>query len=194
MDMTVSRFTERHAPSPEASIEVDGFSLRRYQRPLHFPTLNAWLCKPYARFWGMTELTDEERAEALADLPGKFGMLGFLGNQPAFYIELYDPRDDEVGQHYSPQPGDCGMHILLAPAERPVHGFSHRAMAATMEFILGHLKFSRVVVEPDAGNDKIHRLNHSVGIHYAGEIQLSHKRACLGFAGAEDFGKAVGRD
>lgn len=184
-------FTARHAPAPDASIPIEGFTLQRYQNARHFAILNDWLSRPYARFWGMTDLSEAERANFMADKPGKFGMLANAQDKPGFYMELYNPAEDEVGQHYQPAPGDCGMHLLLGPPDQPVHGFSRRAIACTLAFILDYLGFERVVVEPDANNEKIHPLNHAVGIHYAGKIQLSYKTACLGFATREDFHNAL---
>ena len=100
-------------------------------------------------------------------------------------VELYDPVHDEIGQHYRVAPGDCGVHLISAPADgKPVSGLSLKVMDAIAQLVLEKLAFNRLVVEPDQLNSKIHRLNSLIGIRYEKAIQLSTKTAFLGFCTA----------
>ncbi|MGJ8513256.1 GNAT family N-acetyltransferase [Carnimonas bestiolae] len=190
----LSSFTERYAPAHGTRLEINGFTLERYRPEQHFELLNEWLAAPYASFWGMNGLSRDDRFKELADTDAKFGMVGQDERGGIFYTELYDPLFDEIGQHYSPRPDDCGMHLLLGPVTTPRHGFSRQVMIAVMTLILERLALARVVVEPDSRNDKIHRLNHAVGIRYQGERTLAHKTACLGFATRQDFLSALNEE
>lgn len=101
---------------------------------------------------------------------------------PLFMVELYSPKYEEVGQHYSVEQGDCGMHLIIAPPiGAPIKGLSTRIMDAIAQLVLEKFAFNRLVVEPDKHNDKIHRLNRQIGITYAKTIHLSNKQAYLGF-------------
>ncbi|MDV6315718.1 GNAT family N-acetyltransferase [Idiomarina sp. HP20-50] len=172
-------------------LKVNGFDFCAYQESEHFDTLNGWLERDYAAFWGAQSMTSAERRSELAPTTSKFGLMAYRGTEPVLYTELYDPRFDEVGKHYECQNGDCGMHLLLAPASKPQSGFSRRAITAVVSLILQHLGFVRLVVEPDINNQKIHPLNRTVGIYYSQAIQLKNKKAMLGFCTLPSFNAAV---
>jgi RimJ/RimL family protein N-acetyltransferase len=117
--------------------------------------------------------------------------LGLHDGEPAFLMEKYDPAQRELVGLYEPQPGDVGMHFLVAPAERPIHGFTKAVITAVMEFLFADPAVRRVVVEPDVGNKAVHALNAAVGFVPEREIQKPEKKALLSFCTREQFEKAV---
>jgi hypothetical protein len=108
----------------------------------------------------------------------------WAANSPAFLAETYDPARSALSAVLDVRPGDLGMHVLVAPTDTPVHGFTAEVFAAVMRHcfaLLGHADepTARVVVEPDAANTAIHALNARAGFVVEGEVQLPDKRALL---------------
>ncbi|ORM81024.1 hypothetical protein HA44_09880 [Mixta gaviniae] len=82
------------------------------------------------------------------------------------------------------------MHILIAPAEKPVAQFSWQVFSTVMDYLFSLPQVRRVVVEPDVRNEKIHRLNKRAGFRYQHTIDMGHKTAWLAFCQREDYQQA----
>lgn len=168
-----------------------GFALHPLRLPEDVAVLHDWVARDYARFWGMQQATREDVEAFYRTLQVSGTASAWLGwNEagPAFLLECYDPAHDEIGRHYPVQPGDRGMHLLLAPCERPIPGFSLQAMRAVLDFIFADPAASRVVVEPDLRNAGIQRLNQRAGFRRERVVQLRAKQALLSFCTRDDHG------
>ncbi|MFG3104985.1 GNAT family N-acetyltransferase [Streptomyces sp. NPDC048182] len=156
--------------------------------------LHGWVTHPKSAFWMMQEakLIDVERSymEIAAD-PHHDALLGLHDGVPAFLMERYDPAHRELVGLYEPEPGDVGMHFLVAPTDRPVHGFTKAVITAVMTELFADPATARVVVEPDVGNKAVHALNAAVGFVPEREIQKPEKKALLSFCTRAHFEKAV---
>ena len=86
----------------------------------------------------------------------------------------------EIASHIDITAGDFGFHILLAPNTHPIHGFSHDVMQHCMQFIFDEYHATRILVEPDCNNHKVHALNLSVGFRHLKTVRLKQKQALLG--------------
>ncbi|MER5210436.1 GNAT family N-acetyltransferase [Streptomyces sp. NPDC002838] len=152
--------------------------------------LHSWLTHPKAAFWMMQEakLEDVERAymEIAAD-EHQQAYLGLRDGEPAFLMEKYDPAHRELVGLYDPQPGDVGMHFLVPPTDRPVHGFTRAVITAVMAYLFEDPAVERVVVEPDVSNKAVHALNEAVGFVPEREIQKPEKKALLSFCTRDHF-------
>ncbi|AJP02135.1 acetyltransferase [Streptomyces cyaneogriseus subsp. noncyanogenus] len=156
--------------------------------------LHGWVTHPKAAFWMMQDAGLEEVERAYTEIAADdhhHAYLGLHDGEPAFLMEKYDPAQRELVGLYEPQPGDVGMHFLVAPAERPIHGFTKAVITAVMEFLFADPAVRRVVVEPDVGNKAVHALNAAVGFVPEREIQKPEKKALLSFCTREQFEKAV---
>ncbi|MFF3844642.1 GNAT family N-acetyltransferase [Streptomyces sp. NPDC002328] len=157
--------------------------------------LHAWVTHPKAAYWMMQDATlvDVERAymEIAAD-EHHHALLGLHRDAPAFLMEYYDPAHRELVGLYEPQPGDVGMHFLVAPTDRPVHGFTRAVITAVMARLFEDPAVRRVVVEPDVSNTAVHALNEAVGFVAEREIQKPEKQALLSFCTREQFAAATG--
>lgn len=156
--------------------------------------LHGWVTHPKAAFWMMREakphdVEREYRAIAASEYHDAF--LGLLDGEPVFLMERYDPAHVELVGLYEPQPGDVGMHFLVAPTDTPVHGFTRSVITAVMEHLFADPATARVVVEPDVHNSAVHTLNEAVGFIAEREIQKPEKKALLSFCTREQFEKAV---
>jgi len=167
------------------------------------PLLHSWVSRPYARFWGMLSSTVQDVVEEYSRIVASGHHQAFLGlddGVPAFLMERYQPGESPLAGVYDVQPGDIGMHLLVAPPEGdPQAGFTTAVMQSVMAYLFEDPSTERVVVEPDARNHKIHVLNERVGFRPERVVTLpalpapegspaeTHKEALLSFCARADF-------
>ncbi|MGP5921405.1 GNAT family N-acetyltransferase [Brachybacterium alimentarium] len=173
--------------------------------------VHAWLTSPHARYWEMQDHTLEQVREHLQTVAAHPAQNGWIGRRrtaadtgdagaPLFYVETYRPSLLIPAHELPEQPGDLGMHLLIAPpGETPVHGVTAAVMRDVVAFCLGDpgadgtagLDALRLVVEPDARNTAILAKNAAAGFRVLREIDLvadGHtKRAALSVCTREDF-------
>ncbi|MER6357324.1 GNAT family N-acetyltransferase [Streptomyces sp. NPDC001634] len=156
--------------------------------------LHGWVTHPKAAFWMMQEARPEDVERAYMEIAADehhHALLGLYDGVPAFLMEKYDPAHRELVGLYEPEPGDVGMHFLVAPTDTPVHGFTRAVITAVMRHLFEDPATARVVVEPDVRNTAVHALNAAVGFVPEREIQKPEKTALLSFCTREQFQKAV---
>lgn len=156
--------------------------------------IHSWVTRDYARFWGMQSDTLAQVAtfyRGLIAREPRAAMVGCCDDKPVFLMEFYQASEDEVGKFYPAQPGDYGMHILIAPANRPVRQFSWQVFSVVMDYMFSQPEVLRVVVEPDIRNEKIHPLNKRAGFRYQHTIDMGHKTAWLAFCHRDDYQQAL---
>ncbi|MET9511522.1 GNAT family N-acetyltransferase [Streptomyces flavidovirens] len=156
--------------------------------------LHSWVTHPKAAYWMMQDasLPDVEREYmAITAAEHHHAFIGEYEGRPAFLMERYDPAHVELVGLYDAQPGDVGMHFLVAPTDTPVHGFTRAVITAVMETLFADPATRRVVVEPDVRNTAVHRLNEAVGFEIAQKIAKPEKDAYLSFCTREQFEEAT---
>lgn len=135
--------------------------------------LHGWVSEERARFWGMREATVEDVREIYAHLDSLTTHHAFLAHRdgvPVALFQTYEPQADRVSECYDVQPGDIGVHLLIAPANAPQRGFSSHLVSVLVAFALtGH---RRIVAEPDAANDKAIALLARNGFEVGPEVVL----------------------
>ncbi|MEW2108609.1 GNAT family N-acetyltransferase [Streptomyces albidoflavus] len=196
-------------PSPDLSDRppvhrhhVDGFGEVRLvpvDPDADLDLLYAWVTEERAKFWGMTGHTREEVHETYTFLDGlttHHAFLAVLGGRPAALFQTYEPEADPLGECYDVQPGDHGVHLLIGPAHggQPVANFSSGLIIALLDYVLTDPGRRRIVVEPDARNERAIERLRRVGFVLGPEIDKPEKRARLAFlerAEAEAAVKAV---
>ncbi|UII29753.1 acetyltransferase [Fulvivirga ulvae] len=154
--------------------------------------IHDWVNRDYAKYWMMqnTSLEDVRREyERLLTYSEIF--IGTVNGKPSFLMEKYKTSDEVIGRHYRVEPGDYGMHILVAPADKPITNFTWYIFRFIMTFLFTDERVKRVVVEPDERNHKIHGLNRRAGFEYERTVKLPHKTACLAFCNYEQFSQAI---
>lgn len=169
---------------------VGDFFIRELDADRDALLVHSWVSLPYASFWLMGDYSPDEVKgfyRKFNEQSNDQAYLGYFQDSPSFIIELYDPKNDPVAEHYDPRPGDMGMHVLVAPAQTNIKGFTKAVFNVVMRFIFSHDDVQRVVVEPDCRNHKIHRLNKYFGFQHIEKIQLGTKLAYLGFCQREQY-------
>lgn len=169
------------------------FFLRPLQMEEDIPVIHHWVNREYARYWQMQDTTLEDVHSAytkITQTKGSSVFMGFYDNEPAFLLECYWVMNDPLGAHYDAKPGDYGFHILVAPADKPIHNFTWNVFTTIIDFMLSDPAVERLVVEPDVRNDKIHVLNKRAGFAYQKIITLPQKQAYLAFCTLEQYAVA----
>ena len=163
-----------------------------YLRPLRIPEdislVHSWVTQPYAKYWKMVGFSPEEVESGYREICQTADVhLGYFNDKPAFLLETYSPLEDPVGEHYNVLPGDLGMHVLVAPPDEPIRGFTWSVFKFIMDYMFRDPEIKRIVVEPDIRNEKIHALNIRAGFEYQRVIQLGPKTAHLAFCTREQY-------
>lgn len=167
---------------PDDTPPTCSFTFRPVDPPADAAMLHTWVTHPKASFWLMGDASplDVERAYAdIAQAPYQDAFIGLYDGKPAALMERYDPAHVELDGLYDAEPGDVGMHFLVAPAVTPVHGFTRAVIAAVMAELFADPAVRRVVVEPDVRNTAVHALNATVGFEVVGTIAKPEKDALL---------------
>lgn len=159
------------------------FTMRPVDPPGDAPLLHRWLTHPKSAFWLMRDATQAEVRRYFAD---RDAVLGLHEEDPVFLFERYDPAHELAGV-YPVEPGDVGMHFLVAPTGRPLHGFTRAVITTIMARLFADPATRRVVVEPDIRNTAVHALNAYVGFRVVDTVELAHKRALLSVCTRGDF-------
>ncbi|WP_432104513.1 GNAT family N-acetyltransferase [Streptomyces sp. bgisy091] len=159
--------------------------------------VHEWVTHPRSSFWmmGDARLEDVEREYMrIAAHPHHDAFIGLHDGRPAFLMERYDPTEVELKGLYEAEPGDVGMHFLVAPPGTPVHGFTRAVIGAVMEALFADPEVRRVVVEPDVTNNAVQALNKAVGFEVVREITKPEKQALLCTCTREQFEAATTGD
>jgi siderophore synthetase component/RimJ/RimL family protein N-acetyltransferase len=152
--------------------------------------LRGWVTHPRSVFWGMQDASPQDVRDAYSAIvadPHHDAWLGRVDGVPAFLAETYDPEHSELAGRYEWRLGDIGMHLLVAPTDRPRSGFTSAVFRAVMELCFDDPRRQRVVVEPDVRNERIAALNAAAGFEVVGEVQLSDKVAALSVCTRDAF-------
>ncbi|HET9421953.1 MAG TPA: GNAT family N-acetyltransferase [Nocardioides sp.] len=156
--------------------------------PLKLPDdlglLHSWVTHPKAVYWDMQGASVQDVATEytlIEDDPHHDAWLGRIDGEPAFLAETYDPYYSELAALPELRPGDLGMHVLVAPTEAPVPGFTRQVFREVMEHCFAEVAVRRVVVEPDVRNERIAALNKAAGFEVVRTVRLRTKEAALSF-------------
>ncbi|SDG10616.1 GNAT family N-acetyltransferase [Chitinophaga filiformis] len=196
-----------HIPAflcPESGTSFDSlipscghFHLRPLALDTDVPFIHEWVNKPYAVYWQLQNSTVEKVRNMYSELICTEHIqpfMGFYNDKPAFLVEFYWAFKDRIGEYYDVQTGDYGFHILMAPADTPVRHFTWNVFTVLIDFMFSEEKVERLIVEPDARNEKIHLLNKRAGFEYHHLINLPEKTAHLAFCTREQYTSALERE
>ncbi|MEU4919946.1 GNAT family N-acetyltransferase [Streptomyces parvus] len=184
--------TEPVTPALRAAVheqKVEGFGTVRLvpvDPAADAELLHGWVTQERARSWGMADHTREqvrEIYEFVDSLPTHHAYLALRDGVPAALFQTYEPDADPVGECYDVQPGDFGVHLLIAPAEGEgtVKGYTDALLTAFIAHVFSDPAHVRVVVEPDVRNEKAIARMVRIGFELGPEIRKPEKTARLAF-------------
>ncbi|PZO59395.1 MAG: siderophore synthetase [Leifsonia xyli] len=146
--------------------------------------VQSWLAHPASSWWEMGDLDVDGVRDYLTGVqadPAQAAWLGRRDGEPCFLAETYDPSAVLLTDVWAAEPGDVGMHLLVAPAPAGgrVHGLTSAVMRAVVEHCRDALGARRVVVEPDVRNTAVQAKNAEVGFRALRAVDVDGKRALL---------------
>ncbi len=158
-------------------------------------TLHHWMNMPHvSEFWNMAWPKDKikEYIEQCQKKAGFNIFIAFMDDEPMAYFELYEPATDVIGKHYSVQPGDIGLHVLIGEEK---YQKRHIIRLSTMMMRLVFNAFThvkRVMGEPDVDNKQVQGVMKFIGFKWIENITLPDKIGALHSLNKEDFVLAHG--
>jgi hypothetical protein len=150
----------------------------------HLDVVHDWVTQPRAEFWGMTGKSRAEVREIYAFLAGletHHAYVMTLDGEPVGIFQTYEPDADPIGEYYPVRDGDAGIHLFLAPAEPPVPGFTGAVAGALFRFVFAVPSRRRIVIEPDARNERALRRWERLGFTFGERVELPHKPAQMAY-------------
>ncbi|MFE8008356.1 GNAT family N-acetyltransferase [Streptomyces sp. NPDC057418] len=173
--------------TPVHEQEVDGFGTVRLvpiDPAADAGLIHGWVGQDRARFWGMTGASRDEVRETYAyldSLTTHHGYLALRDGVPVALFQTYDPAADPIGECYDVQPGDFGVHLLMAPEDTPRPGFTAGLLTALVTYVFSDPARLRIVAEPDAANEKAVARMVRAGFVLGPVVDKPEKRARLAF-------------
>lgn len=155
--------------------------------------VQSWLAHPASSWWEMGDLDVDGVRDYLTGVqadPAQAAWLGRRDGEPCFLAETYDPSAVLLTDVWAAEPGDVGMHLLVAPvpAGGCVHGLTSAVMRAVVEHCRDALGARRVVVEPDVRNTAVQAKNAEVGFRALRQVDVDGKRALLSVLDTDRIG------
>jgi penicillin amidase len=160
------------------------FTLVRLDPSSDAELVHGWVTEPRAEFWGMTGHTLDDVREVYGfvdSLDTHHAYLMRLDDVPVGIFQTYEPGADPIGEYYPVRAGDHGIHLFLAPTGSPVPGFTGAVAGALVRFVFRDPARTRIVVEPDARNERALRRWKRLGFVFGDQVQTEHKLAQLAF-------------
>lgn len=159
--------------------------------------VHRWVTHPRSVYWEMPGFTIAQVREEYAEIhdnPHHDAFLGRAGGVPSFLVERYQPRHSKLADLPELRPGDLGMHLLVAPTDTPVTGFTRAVMRHAVELCFADPTVDRVVVDPDVRNHRIAVINGAAGFVIAREVRLPSKVAAISFVTRAGFASSEVND
>ncbi|MDQ6523759.1 GNAT family N-acetyltransferase [Nocardioides sp. LHD-245] len=153
--------------------------------------LHAWVTHPRSAYWMMQDASRDDVGREYAGIlanPHHDAWLGRVDGRPVFLAETYDPAHSPLAGLPEVGDGDLGMHLLVAPpAGSPVRGLTTTVFDAVMAHCFADPAVRRVVVDPDARNERIRAKNVAAGFVEVREVALPGKTAVLSVCSRDDW-------
>jgi len=200
---------EREIYFPQRPARPEGEVYRRYdprvRKTLSFrvadPVRDAehftrWMNDPRVEyFWEQSGSLEVQTAYLERQLTGKhaFPLIGCFDDQPFSYFEIYWAAEDRIGRHYTWQPHDRGLHLLVGEQQwRGAHYVQSWLRGLTHYLLLDEPRTQRTVLEPRADNQRLFRHFDAAGYQTMKEFDFPHKRSRLVMAERSRFFTEVG--
>ncbi|MFC0337986.1 acetyl CoA:N6-hydroxylysine acetyl transferase [Kushneria avicenniae] len=186
----IERGRPRRPPKPRGAVYErfdprleQRLTLRVCEHERDLDRLHQWMQQErVARFWqqnkpydAFSDWLDKRLAE-----PHRLSLIGELDGEAFGYFELYWAPEDVLGEYYDWQAFDRGLHVLVGEDSFRGAHFVDGWLAALQHYAyLSEPRTDRVVLEPDAGNERIFRHLERLGLFSQWSFDLPDKRAML---------------
>ncbi|MFC9977667.1 GNAT family N-acetyltransferase [Spirillospora sp. NPDC127200] len=152
----------------------DGADLELIHRWMNLPHVAA----TYDQAWTRERWAAEIEGQLAGEFTRPF-IVEYEG-RPIAYVELYRAARDVVAGTYPALPHDVGFHIAIGETDSVGRGVGGRIFRAFIDGVFAaEPACTRIVSEPDAGNEIARKVDTKLGLRFLGEVDLPHKRAAL---------------
>ena len=143
--------------------------------------LHQWINAPHAKFWQMEGTTEKIKSvyQSLLRNPEAHSFIGLLDEQLICLIDCYRVQADELGKFIRCNPGDAGIHLLMAPVENPVKGLSKKVIETFLRYYFSFDEALFIYAEPDIYNHKACMLLQKCGFSFVQNVMLESKAASV---------------
>ncbi|WAC53769.1 GNAT family N-acetyltransferase [Gordonia sp. SL306] len=142
--------------------------------------LVSWFARPHlVETWEQEWTPERWRADSAYRLAGDYSrpLIVSLDGTEIGYIELYRPARDEIAALYPADPHDMGLHIATAEPGLIGRGVMSAWMAELADALFrADTRCRRVVLEPDARNERMRRALTKRGWTDLGEFDVRPDR------------------
>lgn len=150
----------------------------------HLDLLHEWVTRPTSAFWGMAGHSREQVRDVyryVDGLPTHHAFLVRRDGLPIVLLQTYEPDADPVGEVYDALPGDAGLHFLLGDRGPRVARFTSHVGDAVFAFLFSRPSVDRLVIEPDADNERAVDRARKSGFELGPHVELPGKTGRLAF-------------
>ncbi|EMX6778063.1 N(6)-hydroxylysine O-acetyltransferase, partial [Escherichia coli] len=155
-----------------------------------------WMNDPRVEyFWEQSGSLEVQIAYLERQLTSKhaFPLIGCFDDRPFSYFEIYWAAEDRIGRHYSWQPFDRGLHLLVGEQQwRGAHYVQSWLRGVTHYLLLNEPRTQRTVLEPRIDNQRLFRHLEPAGYRTIKEFDFPHKRSRMVMADRHHFFTEVG--
>ena len=155
-----------------------------------------WMNDPRVEyFWEQSGSLEVQIAYLERQLTSKhaFPLIGCFDDRPFSYFEIYWAAEDRIGRHYSWQPFDRGLHLLVGEQQwRGAHYVQSWLRGVTHYLLLNEPRTQRTVLEPRTDNQRLFRHLEPAGYRTIKEFDFPHKRSRMVMADRHHFFTEVG--
>ncbi|MGG3805757.1 GNAT family N-acetyltransferase [Metabacillus fastidiosus] len=106
-------------------------------------------------------------------------LIGELDGVPMSYWESYWVKDDIIGNHYSFDEYDQGIHLLIGPREFLGRGLIYPLLMTVLYKNFQIAETNKIVAEPDIRNEKMIYVFKKCGFQPIKEVKLPDKTGLL---------------
>lgn len=166
-------------------------SFRSFDMDTDLEMVHDWVNRAYAKKYWQLDGTIEKVYDTYYNIQrnsNAHSYIGLLGNVPVCQFDLYRVLADEIrkwvlnaGAH------DCGLHLIMAPIPKPVHGLSTILIQAMLEYYFSFPEAMHMYAEPDITNRRSNFLLRQANFQFIQSIELSYKTANLYCLKREQF-------
>lgn len=146
-------------------------------------------------FWEQSGSLEVQTAYLERQLTDKhaFPLIGCFDDRPFSYFEIYWAAEDRIGRHYSWQPFDRGLHLLVGEQQwRGAHYVQSWLRGLTHYLLLDEPRTQRTVLEPRTDNQRLFRHLEPAGYRTVKEFDFPHKRSRMAMTDRQHFFTEIG--
>jgi len=165
----------RHDPGIQRTITFRSLDIKN-----DLPLIHEWVNMEYAvDYWQMNGHFSQLYAiyQCMEHNPYAHSFIGLMDNAAICQYDVYSVQADELRYHVDAGPGDCGIHLLMAPKQKKIPGLTRLIVRSFLDYYFSFPEARRMFAEPDINNHKSIALLEACGFRKIKTVEMSYKTA-----------------